>query len=474
MKSWLLKFIDNLRTSLWFIPTLMTISSALLSLLTQYADEFLLAHSEGLPWVESIIYPGEPAGARTVLGAIAGSMITVAGTVFSITIVALSLASSQFGPRLLRNFLSDRGNQTVLGTFIATFLYCILVMRRVYSDSGQSGVDVPAVSVSVAIVLAVVSLGVLIYFIHHISQSMQAGYIVSSVYEELKTQVENLFPKRTGSAVEPSIRQDEVGRLEALIDSDGKQVVSAESGYIQGVDADGLLLLAEEQDLVLRIALRPGDFVLPGAALVLMLPHEKRKRGEKFERKVRDCFALDVHRTPHQNIEFGIDQIVEVAVRALSPGINDPFTAMACVDRLGAVLALLTNRETPSPYRTCSSGKIRLIVPPVSYKSLVARAFNQIRQNARTIPAVTIRLTETIARIGERESTSRRQILLRQLSAISEQITAIESKVDREDLGDRIARAREALLGAELDPHEPSREAMRRHYRRLEELKAEA
>lgn len=477
MKSWLSKFVDNLRTSLWFIPTLMTIGAAMLSVLTQYADGFLFAHSEELPWLKVIVYSGEPDGARTVLGAIAGSMITVAGTVFSITIVALSLASSQFGPRLLRNFLSDRGNQAVLGTFIATFLYCILVMRRVYSDAGEAIADVPAVSVSVAIVLAVVSLGVLIYFIHHIAQSMQAGHIVSSVYEELKTQVEHLFPKEAGGAVEPSIRKDEMENLEAAIDSAGKQIISIESGYIQGVDADGLLLLAERHDLVLRIALRPGDFVLPGATLALMLPHEKRQgeegSTEDLPRKIRDCFALDIFRTPHQNIEFGIDQIVEVAVRALSPGINDPFTATACIDRLGAVLALLTNRETPSPYRTCSSGKLRLVVPPVSYRSLVDRAFNQIRQNARTIPSVIIRLTETIARIGERESPSRRRILFGQLSAISGQIAAIDSDCDREDLIDRIARARDALVGTPLEPHEPSREAISRHHRRLEELRAE-
>ncbi len=132
----------------------------------------------------------------------------------------------------------------------------------------------------------------------------------------------------------------------------------------------------------------PGDFVMPGAPLVFFVPRLSDERSHDLERKVRECFALDVYRTPHQNVEFGIDQIVEVAVRALSPGINDPFTAIACIDRLGATLSLFHHREFPSPYRTCSSGKLRLVVPPVSYRGLVERAFNQIRQNARNVPAV--------------------------------------------------------------------------------------
>jgi uncharacterized membrane protein len=265
-----------------------------------------------------------------------------------------------------------------------------------------------------------------------------------------------------------------VDRLETAIDNEGKPVTSPQSGYIQGIDADAMVRLSEEQDLVLRLALRPGDFVLPGAALVLVLFNRGKERSEEVERKIRDCFALDIYRTPHQNIEFGIDQIVEVAVRALSPGINDPFTAMSCVDRLGAVLALLTNRQTPSPYREGSSKKLRLVAPSVSYKSLVDRSFNQIRQNARAIPAVTIRLAETIARVGERESVSRKRILLSQLSAISEQIAAVESACDRDDLSDRIARAREALEATPLDPNQPSREAIKRHHKRLEELRDES
>lgn len=470
-----MRFIDKLRTSLWFIPSLMTIGAVLLSLSTREADGFLQEHLQELRWVEGLIYPGEPDSARTVLGVIAGSMITVAGTVFSITIVALSLASSQFGPRLLRNFLSDRGNQAVLGTFIATFLYCVLVMRRVHENGAGSGPGVPALSVSVAILLAIVSLGVLIYFIHHISQSMQVGHIVSSVYEQLKSQVDEIFPRGLGDGAEPLVSREELENLEVAMDTRGEEVVSVESGYIQGVDVTRLLSLAEQHDLVLRIALRPGDFVPPGAALVLWLgcrnqEEDRGETGKRLARKVRDCFALDIYRTPHQNIEFGIDQIVEVAMRALSPGVHDPFTAIACIDRLGAVLALLVNRRTPSPYRTCASGKVRLVVPPVSYRSLVERAFDPMRQSGRTMPAVMIRLAETIARVGERESVCRRRILLRQISAISDQITAIPSDRDRKDVSACIASAREALLGDPLERDQPSRLAIRRHHTRLQEL----
>lgn len=473
MKSWLSKLLNNLRTSLWFIPTLMVVGAALLSLLTQYVDTTLVGH-EMPRWIEVFTYAGEPDGARTILGAIAGSMITVAGTVFSITIVALSLASSQFGPRLLRNFLSDRGNQAVLGTFVATFLFCILVMRQVYGETSASRPDVPAVSVSMAIALGVVSLGVLIYFIHHIAQSMQAEHIVSTVYEELQAQVAHMFPEKTGTPADTQTRKPEETDIEAALDREGQLLVSNGSGYIQAVDADSLLGLAQQHQLVIRLALRPGDFVLPEAALVFVLPRLDEQQTKDLTLKVRECFALDMCRTPHQNIEFGIDQIVEVAVRALSPGINDPFTAMTCIDRLGAVLSLLTNRTIPSPYRTCSSGKIRLIIPPVSYRSLVERAFSQIRQNARTVPSVIIRLTETIARVGERESISRRRILLRQVMAIAEHSNALDSTCDRKDLEERIQGTRHVLERDQNDPPQSSREAVERYRRRIEELRVES
>lgn len=471
MKSWIFKLLEDLRTSLWFLPALMAIVSALLSIATSYADTYFLAQKSAYPALEAFIYSGESAGARTVLGAIAGSMITVAGTVFSITIVALSLASSQFGPRLLRNFLRDRSNQAVLGTFVATFLYCILVMGRVYGEASEVGSRVPAVSVTFAIGLGVASIGVLIYFIHHISQSMQAGHIVSSVYAELRAQVPVIFPQQAGSAAEEPSPSSEASSIESQIDAHGQSVNSTDSGYIQGLDLERLLALATEAELVVRVALRPGDFVLPGAAIVHFFPRLDDKRNDELAPKVRECFALDVYRTPHQNIEFGIDQIVEVAVRALSPGINDPFTAMACIDRLGATLALLRGKVFPSPYRSCAAGELRLIVPPISYRSLVDRSFNQIRQNARSVPSVIIRLTETLARIGETETKSRKLTLLRQLEAIDEAVASIEPRCDREDLKDRIARARKSLSrdSALATEDEPTLEEIARHHRRLEE-----
>jgi uncharacterized membrane protein len=191
MKTKLLKLWDSLRATFWLVPTLMAIMAIGLSFAMVALDEAVGNRVlEKVGWV----WAGGPEGARGLLSTVAGSMITVAGVVFSITIVALSLASSQYGPRLLRNFVRDKGNQIVLGSFIATFVYCLLVLRTVRGDDGAH--FVPAIAITLGMVLTLASLGVLIYFIHHVSISIQAATIIGLVSHELNEVIERLFPEK--------------------------------------------------------------------------------------------------------------------------------------------------------------------------------------------------------------------------------------------------------------------------------------
>ncbi len=342
------------------------------------------------------VYTGGAEGASLVLGTIAGSMITIAGVVFSMTLVALSLASSQLGPRLLRNFMRDTANQMVLGTFIATFLYCLLVLRTIRRVDEIA--FVPHLSVTIGVLFALASIGVLIYFIHHVSVSIQADEVVARVGNELIQVIDGLFPQQFGRG-EPLPEAEACdARLPEAFEREARPVGATGDGYLQRIDADTLMSLAEQEDVLFRVERRPGHYVVMGSPLATVWPGDRVT--EKLAARVNSAFVVGSQRTPVQDVEFAVLQLVEIAVRALSPGINDPFTAVACVDRLGSALCRLAEREMPSPYRFDGQGRLRMVAPAVTFPGIVDAAFDQIRQSARSSAAVTIRLLETIAVIA--------------------------------------------------------------------------
>ncbi len=397
MKIKLLALWESLRTSFWFLPMLLAMGAVTLSFLTVYIDALVTDQ-----WLRSVnwVYAGGAEGASSVLAAIAGSMITITGLVFSLTLVALSLTSSQFGPRLLRNFMRDTSNQLVLGTFVATFLYCLLVLRTIRRE--DETLFVPHISVTIGVALSIASMVVLIYFIHHISVSIQADEIISRVNNDLLAGIDRLFPEKFGTNDAPKTppSQCEIGGGSGMPTgfNNGAQPVAARSdGYIQYLDAERLLNLAKDQDFLLRLARRPGHYVVAGSTLSHVWPAEKL--DEELAQQINDAFILGSQRTPSQDIEYAINQLVEVAVRALSPGINDPFTAMTCVDRLSTALRRIALREIPSALRYDEQGKLRVIAPSITFAGIVDAAFNQIRQYATQSPAVSIRLLEAIAAI---------------------------------------------------------------------------
>lgn len=373
--------------SFWFLPALMALLSAAAAIGMVRVDAML-----GERWVSDIswIWSGSAEGARGVLSVIAGSIMTVVSIVYSLTITSLAQTSSHFGPRVLRNFTSDRGNQMVLGTFIATFVYCLLVLRTVNAEPGSR--FVPFLSVNLGVVFALASLGVLIYFIHHISQSIQAENLISGVGVAFQDAVPELFPKSMGEARGETVLPDPAAWNSA------RTVESATNGYVLGIDSERLMELADEHDLLLKLEKRPGDFVTRASALLRALPAQRA--SEAVSEELAKCYSWGNHRTPHQDVLYSIQQLVEIATHALSPGINEPFTALTCIDWLGASLRSAADADMPSPYRHGEGGALRVISPTTSFDEIVRASFDQIRTYGCANVTVVRHLLSTIAELA--------------------------------------------------------------------------
>lgn len=424
---------ERLRTSYWFIPTVMAVGAAGLAAGAEAVDRRIpLDTIEALAW----IYRGGPDGARAVLSTVAGSMITVAGVVFSITMVALVLASSQFGPRLLRNFMRDTGNQVVLGTFIATFLYCLLALRAV---RGQEDFQfVPHFSVTVGVVLGLASLGVLIYFIDHVATSIQAPAVVARVGRDLDAAIERSFPeagdgKAAGGESASSDGSGGDGRSSPT-EAEAEVAVHADrSGYVEVLDEKSLLATASEHDLVIRCERCLGDHVLEGTPLARVVPEIRMNEGVADD--IRSAFHLSSSRGGRADVLFMARQLVEIAVRALSPGINDPFTATSCVDRLAEALGRVAERPRPGERLEDDEARLRVILIRPSFGDLLDMAFDQVREHGRHSAAVLASLLHAIGSVGDvARRPSDRAELLRHADLVVE--------AGREGLQDRAGRER--------------------------------
>lgn len=425
MRGKFLKYWDRVRSGFWFVPVVMAGVAVALALVSVSVSGPV---TEWLTLNYGWKFTGGAEGASAVLGIIAGSMITIAGVVFSMTLVALSLASSQLGPRLLRSFMRDSATQVVLGTFISTFLYCLLVLRTI--RRAEEVAFVPHLSVTIGVLLAIASVGVLIYFIHHVSVSIQANEIAARIGKELIEDVDRLFPEHIGQGGARTPTEPPEAGFSETFDQEARPVDADGDGYLQFIEEDALLTLATEEDLVVRLERKPGSYVVAGCPLALVLPGSRVT--DRITEQVRSFFVLGHQRTSNQDIEFGVNQLVEIAVRALSPGLNDPFTAITCLDRLGSAFCRLATRETPSPYRHDRQNQLRVIAPANTFPSLTDAAFNQIRQYGRSSAAVTIRLLETIAMVaGFTHRPEDRATLLRHAEMIAR--GASEGLLEAED-----------------------------------------
>lgn len=430
---------SNLRASFWFLPSLIVAFSAVLALGLIEVDS-----SANREWMADWprLFGAGAAGARGMLATIAGSMMTVVGVTFSMTLVTLALVSSQYTSRILRNFMSDRITQVVLGVFAGIFTYCLIVLRTI--RGGDEGGFVPSLSVAFSVVLAIGGVGTLIFFSHHIASSIQASSIVASVAKETLVAVDRLFPENLGG--EPRDDDDEAvdpSRL-TLPSRSWQTVTASRNGYVQSLDNDALLRLAREHKTIVRMERGIGDFVVqntPLASLAL-----QSQPDQEVIVALRAAFNIDRYRTVHQDCAFGIRQLVDMALRALSPGINDTTTAVMCVDYLTAILARLAAQGIPSPHRH-EDGELRVIATGPSFAGMVAQSFDEIRASAEGNAAVLLRMLgalQTIANLTG--SPKRRQVLREQMERIAEVADrTIKSPHDRAGFENCLVQVRGAL-----------------------------
>jgi uncharacterized membrane protein len=440
LRAWIAYLWYRLTSGLWVVPALMIAAAIVLALVSLTLD--YLFRVRWLSQFQSVFAVG-PEGARLVLSTIAGSMITVASLVFSMTLVTLTLASSQLGPRLIARFMADGVNQVVLGTFIATFLYALLVLQTV--TEGESEVFVPHISMTGALALTLISLGWLVYFIHHVADSIQADTVIAKVYDDLIQALDHLYPRLAGQ--EPASWATKPIPTDLLAQAPAS-IPAHRGGYVQAIDTHALLSLAREHDLVIRIERRPGHFVIAQRPLMQAWP-EARVTEQVIEAAAHNT-VVGPKRTPTQDVEFSIGELVEIGVRALSPGINDPRTAMTCIDRLAAAMAHLMRSGERSPLIHDQDGTLRLITRPTTIEDAVDVAFNQLRQAANGHVAVLLRLIEALTALAEIAATDRERAALARHGDMLRRACR-RSIAEDDDQGDaqRRLRALDAALAGE-------------------------
>lgn len=379
----------NLKSSLWFVPAVCVLfATGLAAGMVEWDSRLQLKLAEHWPSFFGL----SAEGSRSILATIAQSVITIAGVTFSITIVALSLAANQYTPRVLRNFMRDRGNQFVLGGLVGIFTYCLIVLRTIH---GGETPFVPALSVMLALLLALVAIGLFIFFIHHVATTIQASTILSSIANETREVICTLLPREAApGATDCDLTREEE---ELLGKGDWRAIPSESTGYLQSVDAEALVSYAREHRAVVRMQLAVGDFAVKGKPLVWI-----KAEGSLAERSAADLngfFAVNAFRTIEQDMRFGIRQIVDIAVKALSPGINDPTTASTCLCYLSSILCQLAGRHIP-PQCIYREGILCVVDRRPNFEGLVDLAFDEIRQNSGRQPVVLLCLLAAIEEVA--------------------------------------------------------------------------
>ena len=402
MRARLGKWLADAGETFWAVPAALVVAAVLLAeILLQFDRAGFGGHGAVLA---RYLYGGDSAGAQTLLGVIAASSIGVAGTVFSITIAALSLAASQMGPRLLRNFTRDRGNQVTLGVFLGTFGYALTVLRTVRAAGARD--FVPHIALTLGLALGFVCLGFLVYFVQHVASRINVETVIDLEYAAVERAVARL------TEAHPA------GFPPGAVDWDGAEpVVDDRAGYLQVFDVEGLADWALESGARVRLLARPGDYLFPGTPIALVLwarpvpDEEAAERLVAARQAVVRATALGQRRISALDLEFSVRQLVEVAVRALSPGINDPNTAISVLERLGTTLCNLAGRHLDDGM-VLREDRIVVAWPASGYGGMCDLMFHMIRQCAAGNAAVLIRMLEVMARVASRESLPERRAAL--------------------------------------------------------------
>ena len=417
---------EQVMSGLWLIPTLMALGAVGLAWLTPNLS--LDVESTSLAWWLS---SGDPDSVKQFMSSLLTSMITLATLAISITMVVLTLAANQMGPRLIRNFMADKRSQVMLGLFLAAVIYLILAMRAV-QDAGE-GDNFHHLAATISMLLSIGSVFVLLLFVHHLSRSIIADTLIKRIGKTLDLTLEAALPAERDEGTQ----EQEARHLE----EEAAFLTLNEGGYVQGVDYDQLKKRAAEAGVRIYLDFRPGQFLLPGGRHGRIVP--AAGGTERLQEQIEDCVALGGQRTPQQDLEFAVRQLVEIALRGLSPAINDPFTAIAVIDHLSLFLAEVMRREPPRFVWHDDAGEPRVIANTTTFRGLVDVAFNQIRQAGQR-PDILIHMMEALTQLAvQARKPAHRDVLRDHVELVLED--GQRSIEDAYDLAPLEARAGDAL-----------------------------
>ncbi|MCP5242369.1 MAG: DUF2254 domain-containing protein [Burkholderiales bacterium] len=382
-------FWEKLLITIWFVPAIIATGLVMTAIGLLSLDRYVDVHN----WPGADVLQIGTSGTRQLLAVTASAIISVTGVVFSISVVALTLAANQFGSKILYNFLRDTKTKIVLGLLVGSFLYGLALLSFIDTHATSSQ-QIPIISVAVNLLLTVLSIIGLIYFIHYISTTIQADQIISLIGEELNEAIEESLLDLDEQCMTDFLKQRWDIAVHAM---PSETVLAAGSGYVEFVDVDKLNKIAESENQHLELLLRPGDFVIEHSPILRIYYDEEI--SEACNDKLRLCISLGRKRTPFSDIEFAIMQLLQIALRALSPGINDSLTAIACIDWLSASLGRMANKNFPPEYLEDSNGVVRVKKRGFCFTDAVDTMFHPLRQNVTTNEMVMIHLLETISRI---------------------------------------------------------------------------
>jgi uncharacterized membrane protein len=428
----------NVRSSYWFIPVTFALIAVALAFAVAYLDRTLVARDwlSALPPLFRWAFDATEDSARSVLETIAGGMISVAAVAYSMLLVVLTLASSQYGPRILQLFKQDRKSQTVLGLLVALTAYCLVLLNVV--GSAGPGPVVPRIGILIAFMWGLLNLGAFVQFFHHVAESIQAPMVIAAIGQDVERLTASL-PAETSGERDRISAADALAQLQSL---PSVEVEAPESGYIQVIDLDALTTLADEQGIGIRLLGRAGDWKIKGAPLATL--YGDRLAAGDVDDEILDgiqgAIVTGDRRTPIQDFEFGIYQLEEVALRALSPAMNDPHTAITCIDELGSVLTYLAHHFDPNVVEMSEDDRPLLIREVTSFEGLVDAAFNNIRGYGADQVPVVIRVLETIdAMVPLCKNDDQRQVLLHHADMVAQAaLNHVEASEDRDDIKRRL------------------------------------
>lgn len=390
--AWWWELTYRVGPNLWVIPMCMGALSLVLFAVTRWLDG-LVDSSSGLDRVPEFLVARAPADAFVVLSALLAALATALALVFSTSVLTFSLASSQLGPRLIRRFIQDPVTQVTLGALLSGVLLCVLTLGSVRTGGGPE--SVPSVSYAVTVVVSVLCFVMIVFYVHRVATSIQSPRVVAAVVRDLDRAMVELDQddRRVHRFEDPSAVADVVAAAEA----GGATVESHVDGFIQVLDIDRILSVAERSDHTVVMLRRPGQFVVVGQPIALVLPAEG---VEPVGTMLREAIEIGDTRTRRQDLEFALYQVVEIGLRAQSSAINDTFTAMTCIDWLTAALCRLGRRQHDTGAVVDAAGTIRLVERPVPFARQVRASFDMLRQAGADNPAIIIRLLDSLARLA--------------------------------------------------------------------------